>query len=190
MREREREACVVVDSLVRAGRRAICLPLPSCLLCMLLPAAPMLLLSVQRPMLLSRPSRDPSSTYPWQCQRKLLNVLSTTGVHACRPAEDGDPSFRSSKHRRRRNLPPEVSLWPGDDGVVVSYRIDPHDLRLRTHGCMLERTPPRPADHSQIHASTTSHSPSTRCPQNRSLPHGIEGASSPRPTHAATVHII
>lgn len=42
-REREREACVVVKMpasaflLVRAGRRARCLPLPSCLLCMLLP---------------------------------------------------------------------------------------------------------------------------------------------------------
>src|SRR5688572_19194164 len=72
--------------------------------------------------------------------------------------DDCEPSFRSSKHRRHRNLPPAR----GHSGRVMmasSYRIDPHDLRLRTHGCMLERTPPRPADHSQIHASTTSHSP-------------------------------
>lgn len=96
--------------------------------------------------------------------------------------DDCEPSFRSSKHRRHRNLPPAR----GHSGRVMmasSYRIDPHDLRLRAW------LRARPADHSQIHAST-SHSPSTRCPQNRSLPHGIEGASIPRPTHAATVHII
>lgn len=74
------------------------------------------------------------------------------------------------------------SLWSGDDGVAVSYR-STHGLRLRAwlHA--------RPADHSQIHAST-SHSPSTRCPKNRSLPHGIEGSISPRPMHAESVHII
>lgn len=187
--EREREACVVVvDCLVRAGRRARCLPLPSCLLCMLLPRC-YSILSVQRPMP-AFPAFEGSIIHisPWQCQRKLLNVLSTTGVHACRPAEDGEPSFRSSKHRRHRNLPPARGhSGRGDDGVVVSYRstrpassytwlharenpgrpIIPKSMRPRLiHPRGLDPLPPKTA----------------HC--------GIEGASSPRPTHAASVHII
>lgn len=71
------------------------------------------------------------------------------------------------------------SLWSGDDGVAVSYR-STHDLRLRA---WLEN-PGRP-----IIPKSMRPRPRLIHPKNRSLRHGIEGASSPRPTHAESVHI-